>query len=66
MSGAPHGATAALVLTDGTVFWGRGIGAAETRLVEVRSDREIVRARALMIAEQIDHVLGLSMEDSSC
>ena len=42
------------------------IGAAETRLVEVRSDREIVRARALMIAEQIDHVLGLSMEDSSC
>ena len=42
------------------------IGAAETRLVEVRSDREIVRARALMIAEQIDHVLGLSMENSSC
>lgn len=42
------------------------IGAAETRLVEVRSDREIVLARALMIAERIDHVLGLSMEDSSC
>ena len=42
------------------------IGAAETRLVEIRSDREIVRARALMIAERIDHVLGLSMEDSSC
>ncbi|MEC7674863.1 MAG: carbamoyl phosphate synthase small subunit, partial [Pseudomonadota bacterium] len=35
MSGAPHGATAALVLTDGTVFWGRGIGAAETRVGEV-------------------------------
>ena len=42
------------------------IGTAETRLVEVRSDREIVLARALMIAERIDHVLGLSMEDSSC
>ena len=24
----PHGATAALVLADGTVFWGAGIGAA--------------------------------------
>ena len=42
------------------------IGAAETRLVELRIDRELVRARALMIAEAIDDVLGLSMEDSSC
>lgn len=42
------------------------IGAAETRLVELRSDQELVRARALMIAERIDETLGLSMEDSSC
>ena len=31
----PPGATAALVLGDGTVFWGRGIGAAGTRVGEV-------------------------------
>ena len=31
----PPGATAALVLADGTVFWGRGIGAAGTRIGEV-------------------------------
>ena len=42
------------------------IGAAETRLVELRSDQELLRARALMIAERIDETLGLSMEDSSC
>ena len=42
------------------------IGAAEARLVELRSDQELVRARALMIAERIDETLGLSMEDSSC
>ena len=35
MSAAPHGATAALVLADGTVIWGRGLGAAETRVGEV-------------------------------
>ena len=29
------GATAALVLADGTVFWGIGVGAAETRVGEV-------------------------------
>ena len=42
------------------------IGAAETRLVEIRSDQELARARALMIAERIDDTLGLTMEDSSC
>jgi len=42
------------------------IGAAEARLVELRSDKDLVRARALMIAERIDETLGLSMEDSSC
>lgn len=31
----PDGATAALVLNDGTVFWGQGIGAAGTRVGEV-------------------------------
>jgi len=31
----PRGATAALVLADGTVFWGRGIGAAGTVVGEV-------------------------------
>ena len=31
----PPGATAALVLGDGTVFWGRGIGAGGTRVGEV-------------------------------
>ena len=31
----PPGMTAALVLADGTVFWGRGIGAAGTRVGEV-------------------------------
>ena len=31
----PDGATAALVLNDGSVFWGQGIGAAGTRIGEV-------------------------------
>ena len=31
----PAGATAALVLQDGSVFWGRGVGAAGTRVGEV-------------------------------
>ena len=31
----PPGATGALVLADGTVFWGRGLGAAVTRVGEV-------------------------------
>ena len=31
----PAAATAALVLADGTVFWGRGVGAAGTRVGEV-------------------------------
>jgi carbamoyl-phosphate synthase small subunit len=31
----PPGATAALVLADGTVFWGRGVGAPGTRVGEV-------------------------------
>lgn len=31
----PSGATAALVLADGTVFWGRGLGAAVTKVGEV-------------------------------
>jgi len=31
----PTGATAALVLADGTVFWGHGLGAAVTRVGEV-------------------------------
>ena len=31
----PEGATAALVLADGTVFWGYGLGAATTRVGEV-------------------------------
>jgi carbamoyl-phosphate synthase small subunit len=31
----PHGATAALVLADGTVFWGQGIGATATAVGEV-------------------------------
>jgi carbamoyl-phosphate synthase small subunit len=34
-SGAPAGATAALVLADGAVFWGRGIGAAAKKTGEV-------------------------------
>ncbi|GIL39565.1 glutamine-hydrolyzing carbamoyl-phosphate synthase small subunit [Roseiterribacter gracilis] len=34
-SPAPSGATAALVLADGTVFWGRGVGAAGTTVAEV-------------------------------
>ena len=42
------------------------IGAAETQLVEIRNDQELVRARVLMIAEKIDGTLGLSLEDSSC
>ena len=42
------------------------IGATEARLVEIRNDQELVRARALMITERIDETLGLSMEDSSC
>lgn len=32
---SPAGATAALVLADGQVFWGRGLGAAATRVGEV-------------------------------
>ena len=32
---APAGATAALVLADGTVFWGRGLGAARRTVGEV-------------------------------
>ncbi len=32
---SPPGATGALVLADGTVFWGRGLGAAVTRVGEV-------------------------------
>ncbi|MBL8673592.1 MAG: carbamoyl phosphate synthase small subunit, partial [Rhodospirillales bacterium] len=31
----PKGATAALVLADGSVFWGRGIGAAASAVGEV-------------------------------
>ena len=31
----PRGATAALVLADGAVFWGKGVGAAGTRVGEV-------------------------------
>ena len=42
------------------------IGGAEARLAEIRFDRELLRARALLVAEQIDNVLGLSMEDSVC
>jgi len=42
------------------------IGAAEARLAEIRFDHELLRARALLVAEQIDSVLGLSMEDSVC
>jgi carbamoyl-phosphate synthase small subunit len=34
-SGAPAGATAALVLADGAVFWGKGIGAAAKKTGEV-------------------------------
>ena len=33
--GAPEGATAALVLSDGTVLWGRGFGATGSRVGEV-------------------------------
>ena len=32
---APAGATAALVLADGTVFWGRGFGAQRTTVAEI-------------------------------
>ncbi len=32
---SPPGATGALVLADGTVFWGRGLGAAVTLVGEV-------------------------------
>ena len=32
---APRGATAAIVLADGTVFWGRGVGAAGEAVGEV-------------------------------
>ncbi|MFM2043249.1 MAG: carbamoyl-phosphate synthase, small subunit [Pseudomonadota bacterium] len=35
MSPQPEGATGVLVLADGTVFWGRGIGAAGARVGEV-------------------------------
>jgi carbamoyl-phosphate synthase small subunit len=34
-SARPAGATASLVLADGSVFWGRGVGAAGTRVGEV-------------------------------
>src|SRR5258707_15317070 len=34
-AGAPGGATAALVLADGTTFWGMGLGAHGTRVGEV-------------------------------
>jgi carbamoyl-phosphate synthase small subunit len=34
-SARPPGATAVLVLADGSVFWGRGVGAAGTRVGEV-------------------------------
>ena len=42
------------------------IGGSLARLTEIRSDREIVRARALFVAEQLDVILGLSLEESSC
>ncbi len=31
----PSGCTAALILSDGTVFWGRGLGATRTTVGEV-------------------------------
>jgi carbamoyl-phosphate synthase small subunit len=34
-AGAPEGATAALVLADGSVFWGRGFGAHGTTVAEI-------------------------------
>jgi carbamoyl-phosphate synthase small subunit len=34
-TGAPSGATAALVLADGSVFWGRGFGAQATTVAEI-------------------------------
>src|SRR5271156_1080909 len=34
-SARPPGATAVLVLADGSVFWGRGVGATGTRVGEV-------------------------------
>jgi carbamoyl-phosphate synthase small subunit len=34
-AGAPEGATAVMVLTDGSVFWGRGFGAHATTVAEI-------------------------------
>ena len=42
------------------------IGSVEASIAELRFDRELLQARALLIAEQIDSVLGLSMEDATC
>ena len=42
------------------------IGAAEVRLAEIASDHELARARALLVAEQLDSLLGIVLGDSAC
>ena len=37
------------------------IGAAEVRIAEIASEHELTRARALLVAEQVDKVLGLAI-----
>ena len=44
----PPGATAALVLNDGTVFWGRGVGAVGTQVGEVCFNTSITGYQEIM------------------
>ncbi|MBO6521794.1 MAG: glutamine-hydrolyzing carbamoyl-phosphate synthase small subunit [Rhodospirillales bacterium] len=45
---APHGATAAVVLADGSVFWGRGVGAAGEAVGEVCFNTSITGYQEIM------------------
>ena len=73
----PHGATAALVLSDGSVFWGRGIGAAGTRVGEVCFNTSITGYEEIMtdpsyagqiITFTFPHIgnVGTNPEDIEC
>ncbi|MAI21087.1 MAG: hypothetical protein CMM65_01520 [Rhodospirillaceae bacterium] len=42
------------------------IGAAEARLLEISNEAELVRARASLVAEQLDSILGLTLGDAAC
>lgn len=42
------------------------IGAAEVRLVEIASEAELIRARALLVSEELESILGLTLGDAAC